>query len=389
MRLLITNLKHFFFTFTLLLSALISVGVYFGADANIGDNPLAYKVGEEGPHIFYEKDQLVVNHIRGGRDEGFYLDQKHYSLDSSFKTKVYFPLENSDFEVQINPEIITPAVWYDDDQPIIALSDVEAGFKTFRDFLITNKVIDADLNWMFGKGHLVLVGDFVDRGASQTQVLWFIYKLEQSAVEQGGKVHFILGNHEIKNLQGNFQKMDDKYYHVASMLGKSQDELYDENSFMGRWLTSKNTMEVINGYLFVHGGIHPDITKLTLSLEEINQVVRDNYTQSYFTKPNTSDVEMLLSTTKGPSWYRGYFEADLTQQQVEQGLQYFDVKAVVVGHQPQWSINQIFEGKVIAINVKHPNDYRSNFPPRSSEGVLIENGKRYRVLDDGSKEELF
>ena len=79
------------------------------------------------------------------------------------------------------------------------------------------------LNWTFGNGHLVLVGDFVDRGFSTTQVLWFIYKLEQEAEKQGGYVHYILGNHELKNMQGNYESASLKYFHVAAILEKQQN----------------------------------------------------------------------------------------------------------------------------------------------------------------------
>jgi len=41
----------------------------------------------------------------------------------------------------------TPVNTYHDNNRILAISDIESGFKTFRDFLISNKVIDKNLNW--------------------------------------------------------------------------------------------------------------------------------------------------------------------------------------------------------------------------------------------------
>jgi hypothetical protein len=58
---------------------------------------------------------------------------------------------------------------------------------------------------------------------------------------------------------------------------------------------------------------------------------------------------------------------------------------VVVGHTLQWSVKKLYQGKVFAIDVKHPNDYESHFPPRSSEGLLIEADNFYRLLSDGTK----
>jgi len=43
----------------------------------------------------------------------------------------------------------------------------------------------------------------MDRGNDVMPVLWMIYKLENEAIIKGGRVHFILGNHEGMNIQGN------------------------------------------------------------------------------------------------------------------------------------------------------------------------------------------
>ena len=387
MRLILTNLKHFLITTTLLLGTLIAVAVAFGVDIDVGDNDLAYKLGGEGPHVFYEGDNVAAHYIRGNGKDGFQIE-KQYFKEGRHEAEVYFPLEDSSFKLTITPEVVTPAITYEDGEPIVAISDVESNFKTFRDFLIAQNVIDTDLNWVFGKGHLVLVGDFVDRGASTTQVLWFIYKLEQSAKAAGGNVHFILGNHEIKNLQGNFQKAADKYFYVAAALKKQEFDLFGDDALLGRWMMSKNTIERINGYLFVHGGLHPDIVEARYSLSDLNTIVRDQYRQAYVPTQGEAEDALLIHRRKGPSWYRGYFEADLSQETIEEGLEQFGAKAVVVGHQPQWSVSKHYGGKVFAVNVKHPKDYRGSFPSKRSEGLLLEDDKAYRLLDDGTREEL-
>ncbi|NQY36523.1 MAG: metallophosphoesterase [Alteromonadaceae bacterium] len=212
--------------------------------------------------------------------------------------------------------------------------------------------------------------------------------VEQEAIEFGGLVHFIIGNHEIKNMQGNFFSASEKYFYVASILGKQQDELYGVDSFLGRWLASKNIIEKINGRLFVHGGIHPDISELGYSLQQINQIVRENYRKPYYTKPNSGNKEFLVSSKTGPAWYRGYFKDDLSQQDIEKGLNTFNARAVVVGHTLQWSVKKLYQGKVFAIDVKHQKDYQFRFPPRSSEGLLIKGDNYYRLTENGEKELL-
>lgn len=388
LRTLLHNLKHFFITFSILFCLIVSFGVYIGATAHLYQDPLAYKLDKEGPHIFFQNNGLSSEVIRGSNSEGFFVESATYPPDHPFDINVHFPLEDTDFKVTVVPSIETPPSRYEDQEKIIAISDIEGGFKAFKDFLIVSEVIDDELNWTFGGGHLVLLGDFVDRGDSVTQVLWFIYKLEQEAKLTGGHVHFIVGNHEIKNMQGNFLAATEKYYYISSILQRGQQELYGENSFIGRWMASKNSVEVVNGHLFTHGGIHPKIADMDLSLDELNHLIREHYRHPYFTKPTPTETDFLISHSTGPSWYRGYFKDDLTIKEVEAGLNKFGATAAIVGHTLQSRVTALFDYRVIAIDVSHPKDYLISFPVRSSEGLLIDGNHYYRLKQDGSKDRL-
>lgn len=231
--------KHISLTLLILATSAILFGLYHGASVHYGDNPMMGDWDKDGPYVFYKNDSIInVNYIRGNKKDGFFLDQNNYSINAKIPAFCHFPLDSTGFEFSINTDFKTPLNTYSDNGKIIAISDIESGYKVFRDFLINNKVIDKNLNWTFDNGHLVLVGDFVDMGFSTTQVLWFIYKLEQEAEKHGGFVHFILGNHELKNMQGNFDSSSPKYFHVASILEKQQCQLYDSNSFIGKWMSS-------------------------------------------------------------------------------------------------------------------------------------------------------
>lgn len=382
-------LKHIFLTILILGVGAILFGLYHGASLHYADNPMMMEWDNDGPYAFYENDSiLTVNYIRGNQDDGFYLDQKEYSINLEIPAFCYFPLDSTRFEFSIKTEFESPNSIYNDDNAILAISDIESGYKTFRDFLINSKVIDKNLNWTFGTGHLVLVGDFVDRGFSTTQVLWFIYKLEQAAKKQGGFVHFILGNHELKNMQGNYESSSPKYFHVSAILEKQQHELYNLNSVIGRWMASKNTIELINGNLFVHGGIHPRIVDYEVNLDKINSINRNSYFKPYYPKKERTLEQFLTSTNTGISWYRGYFKDNLTQEEVEIGLSKLNAHKVVVGHTLQSKVKRLYDGKVIGIDVKHPNDYHKNWPSNESEGLLIKGNKYFRVLANGEMEEI-
>lgn len=386
---LITYLKNVLGTLLILMVAGITVLIAMNGNFNYGHHDKRFDLDKEGPFIFYENDSLMsINFIKGNKNDGFYVDRELFDKKSRPSTYSYFALEGSRFDFEFDAEIKTPESIYDDGQRIIALSDIESGFRTFRDFLINNRVIDENLNWTFDKGHLVLVGDFVDRGFSTTQVLWFIYKLEREALKQGGRVHFILGNHEIKNLQHNFRKTAFKYHAAADILERPLSEVYGPDSFLGNWMSSKNTLELINGHLFVHGGIHPELATKDLTLDEVNALVRSRYRHPYYPKSNKTDTQFLIDIRNGPAWYRGYFEGGLTEVDVRKGLDMFGAKTVIVGHTPQRRVRKLYEGLVFGIDVLHPKDYMDSFPSKASEGLLIQDGQYFRALYDGTLIEL-
>jgi hypothetical protein len=348
-----------------------------------------HKVDGEGPHLFYEDTHVSALTIKGNREDGFYIHETKTRIDLPVDIEVYFPLDDSRFSFAATTLVETPPAQYQTEQPIFAISDLEGNFKAFRDMLIAHQIIDEKLNWTFNSGHLVLLGDMVDRGQSTTQLLWLIFKLEQEAKLAGGQVHYILGNHEIKNLQGNFKSAADKYIPIAGMLGKTQADLFSDQSVIGRWLATKNALELINGHLFMHGGLHSDIVSLNLSIEQINEVIRNQYRQFYFPKKGQAKSEQLLrSNQTGPAWYRGLFKGQVSQQSFDSSLSYFGAKTMVVGHTIQSSINTTFDGKLIAIDVKHPSDYEKNLPSKSSEALLIEGNNFYRLLENSKRIEL-
>ena len=381
--------KHILFTLLITLPFVVAFGLYHDASYHYGDNPLALEWENEGPYVFFENDSTMqVNYLKGDPESGFYTSEKSYPIDATPILSVYYPLDSSEFEVAITTQFNPPKARYQDSGKILAISDIESNYMALRDFLIANRVINQDLDWTFGDGHLVLVGDMVDRGYFATQLLWFIYASEQSAEKQGGFVHYIIGNHELKMMYGDYTVTSPKYYHVSSILGKKQVELYDRQSLLGRWMASKNAMELINGNLFVHGGIHPNIANSTLSLEEVNDVIRADYYQAFSVRSAKTSEHLFTSSLTGPCWYRGYFRGDLSLVQVEAGLAKFKAKAVVVGHTLQSRISKAYEGKVFGIDVKHPSDHRSELPQGKSEGLLIEGDQYFRVLSNGEKHGL-
>ena len=63
-------------------------------------------------------------------------------------------------------------------------------------------LIDSERKWIGGTAMLVQTGDFMDRGPGDRVIMDLLMTLETQAAAAGGRVHALLGNHEIMNLLG-------------------------------------------------------------------------------------------------------------------------------------------------------------------------------------------
>jgi hypothetical protein len=258
---------------------------------------------------------------------------------------------------------------------LFVISDIEGEYEYFKRLLQCAGVMDESFNWTFGKGHLVVCGDVFDRGSQVAECLWLIYLLEEKAKQEGGYVHYILGNHEIMNLNRDFRYVNPKYMELAQQKAVSYDNFYNKETELGQWLRTKNIMEKIGDLLFLHAGVSPYINELGQDVDSINAIARSYYDQ---TEDSIPVLAQLLLLDEGPLWYRGYFFAPYaTRQQVDSTLRLFRVKKIIIGHTPIERISTFFKGKVINVDVPHAKG--------RSEGLFIEDRKYYRVGLNGEK----
>jgi hypothetical protein len=240
-------------------------------------------------------------------------------------------------------------------------------------------VIDENLKWFYGDGHLVINGDVFDRGEEVTACLWLIYKLEAEAKSKGGHVHFVMGNHEIMNLSEDIRYVHPKYLESATLLGRTYMDFYLPNTELGMWLRTKNIIEKIGKTLFVHGGISKEVNENGLPLKKINSRVRPLYDKDGLdTIINKARAVTFFNANTSPFWYRGYFASPkASTEQVDQTLELFAVNRIVVGHTIMDSIQSFFNGKVIAIDVNHhKGDHQALIIDKEQLFVMDVNGKK-------------
>lgn len=354
-----------------------------------------------------------------GIDGPYVFDNIKYSVNSDNKiikekfdrnqplTVVVNNKDNDQFSLVLKKSHLQEVENYKLPSKLISISDIEGNFNAFYSFLLNNKVINENYNWIYGDGHLVLNGDFFDRGKSVTQILWLIYMLEEKAEKQEGKVHFINGNHEIMNLYGDVSYAKEKYIEVAKQISyeKRWDTaskfLFSNNSELGKWLRSKNVIEKIGNYIFVHGGINTKLINEKLSISEINKIAKKYYGKRKLSSENIKE-DLVLSPYFGPYWDRS-LSMDLmykmnfifndplnapthrpSQTELDDILKFYNSRKIVIGHSVVNEVTYDYNNKVIKIDVKHGLNKNSE----NTQGLLIENGIEYIVDGLGVKVKL-
>ena len=343
------------------ISLLLLVGsllLMFGAF--ISERPL-----NDGPYVFEQGKKRLVRWVEDSVAKKKVLSQKNFG---KFK---------SEDERYFNPKYLFSGYKNQEEQTfdfqgvekIAALSDIHGQYDLFIKILKKNGIIDDQNQWAFGKGHFVIVGDVFDRGDKVQECLWFIYQLEQQAAEAGGKVHYLLGNHEVMVLTGDLRYIHDKYRQVEQLFQMPYWQIFGPDSELGKWLRTKPVTIKVNDIQFVHGGLSPSLAASQFSMEDINKTFTDVIIDaapedSVFNDPRVK----FLDGSQGPVWYRGYFkDPNFTEAQLDVVLNYFGASKIVVGHTSQDSVIALFNDKVLVVD-------SSMKLGESGEILLIEQG---------------
>jgi hypothetical protein len=187
---------------------------------------------------------------------------------------------------------------------VIAVGDVHGDYDAFTAILHQAGLIDSNLRWVAKDATLVQLGDFLDRGAKARDVMDLLMALEKQAPRQGSRVIALLGNHEMMNIMGDLRYAAPMYpsfvdkdsekrrtaaYRAfvdwqklraeelrqpvpvsgpeaeAAWMAAHPPGFLEEREAMslsgkyGHWLRERPPVLLLDGTLFVHGGISPEL----------------------------------------------------------------------------------------------------------------------------------
>lgn len=362
-----------------------------GVNAGTFDFPNSPKTKKEiltadGPYLLYQPDGSV-RLIRVDK-HGNLTDSIARQLAKDFTFQVTDHKGDFAFNVQLHP-VNRPACRYEAPEKTFVLSDPHGKLDCLISILQGNGIIDKQLHWNYGTNHLMVIGDVFDRGKDVISILWLLYQLENEAQKAGGNVSFLLGNHEPMVLGNDLRYAKAKYLHLAEKLNMEYHELLGTNTELGRWLSTRNTVQIIGNDFYVHAGLSQEFYNLQLQLEEVNETMSRVIFLPTKDRNNHDKLSAFLYGSRGPIWYRGLVRTDEKYSPVQKDslqliLDHYQVKHIIVGHTIFKEPRTFYEGKVIGVNV----DNKENKKKKMGRALLITKGKYYMAGDKGIIKEL-
>jgi hypothetical protein len=164
----------------------------------------------------------------------------------------------------------------------------------------------------------------------------------------------------------------------------SYGDCYGTESELGRWLRSKNAVEIIGDDIFCHGGISPEILRAGLAPEQINSISRAHY-GLWEWEIQDSGARTVFNRKTGVFWYRGMAKGQLAPETVGDILGYFGARRIIIGHTLQKDVSAFYGGRVICIDLFHEENMRQGV----LRTLLIENGEYYIKDSRGERHHLY
>lgn len=332
----------------------------------------------DGPYFVKVLDNIIVRWIENGQFREKFISQGSFpEIRRSFNLS--FSYDDLIDSYSVRPDFRQS---YKRVDSISVITDTHGEFETYIRLLKANRIIDQNLRWSFGHGHLVVLGDIFDRGDKVTEILWHLFGLEKQASDAGGKVHLLLGNHELMILGNEPGYINSKYRAVERISGMSYPGIYSPNSVLGNWLRTRPVMISINDVLFVHAGISMELVKNNLKVKNVNSIFSNIILGNKNQKAKDTETLSLLTGEQGPLWYRGYFkDSGFCESKIDSILTFYNKKHIVVGHTPAKTTMTLFNTKIIGADTGIMYDL-------PGEMIIYKKGTFYKACPYGSRTRL-
>ncbi|MCB9496183.1 MAG: metallophosphoesterase [Fibrobacteria bacterium] len=270
---------------------------------------------------------------------------------------------------------------------LVAIGDVHGNFDGWARILRFAGLIDETHQWCGGSAYLVMTGDVVGRGGYPKRIYLWLRRLMREARQAGGRVEFLLGNHEAMSMHHiHSYTTVQEYQDFAPQTALDQDALRESlarlpspeqmaglnnaamldmgrmqeeplgwlefrralapTGMVGRWLVDRPSLLVVGTTLFVHGGLHPRYC--IWELDELNERIRREMLKinPYF----ELDARSPAMAEDGPHWYRIALKKTPEQltRELAEVCAAWNIDRMVVGHTPTFLIDPRATGQILS-----------------------------------------
>ena len=137
----------------------------------------------------------------------------------------------------------------------VAIGDLHGDLSGARAALRAAGAIDGNDKWIGGELVVFLLGDLIDRGDDESQLLELLDRLDREAHAAGGAVTELLGNHELMNAAHDF-----RYVTAAGMrdFGGDREHVLGPGGGWAKRFATRNIVAIVGDTVLSHAGVLPD-----------------------------------------------------------------------------------------------------------------------------------
>jgi hypothetical protein len=252
---------------------------------------------------------------------------------------------------------------------VVAVGDLHGDLGSMREAFRLAGAIDEKDRWVGEKLVLVQVGDQLDRGDDEPEILRLLDALTAEAARSGGAVHVLNGNHEIMNVAGDLRYVTPDglrdYADVAASAklppnvpaeARGRAAAFRPGSESSRRLAERNTVAIVGDTLFAHAGVLPK--HVSYGIGRINDDVRR------FFRGEITALPEVVAADDAPVWTRLFGEPSPSAEacrELDAVLGSLSVKRLVVGHTVQQAgVTPACGGRVYRVDVGLSDFYGKN-----------------------------
>ena len=293
---------------------------------------------------------------------------------------------------------------FDDPGRIVTVGDLHGDFNKFVDILLTAGLIDASGKWIGGAAHLVQLGDINGKGEDTRLIMDLIINIEGQARAAGGRVHTLLGNHDLKVVWGDSESTTEQEVKGFKDFAETKPADRTETAAMKRerlqrgflaalrgdssyakWIRSRNMVVKIGTRLFSHGGFRKWISRVDIGAYNATARAWLAYYQGAGPKPPKGSNWVVFSDLSS-AWDRKLLDLDLKREALDKIRQRLGVEEIFLGHKPSPISSESDRREVLEIYEKvYMCDTGISDRRDGTGSAVIVEGERITVLNDVAK----